>query len=224
MAESVDGPTRRLHYWSGLAIVALYIAYALATIGGFLQLGSSDEPISDPWFAAMEWIILVLCPAILIFLSSLAGIVPPDRRAWVLAAIANAAIALGLSAALHAMLLCIDRTHPLVADGGALSFTWPSIAYAIDILAWDWFFAVAMLCCGISLRGEPTMHLAANMFFFGGTLAMVGLAGPLTGSMPIRNIGIAGYAVFFPCSVGVLMWTLHRNERIAGSEAMDQKS
>jgi hypothetical protein len=54
-----------------------------------------------------------------------------------------------------------------------LSFRWPSIAYALDILSWDAFFAVSML-------------------FF------AALAGVIAGDMQVRNIGVAGNVGTFP--------------------------
>lgn len=194
---------------SGHTVIALYIAYGAATIAGFSSLANADEPMSDPWFAIMEWLIIVLGPVVLVFLSAL-GRIGGVGQPWSTAALVLAGITFALSAALHAVLLAIGRDHALVAAGGLLSFTWPSAAYAIDILAWDGFFAVALLCCAMALRHAPGMQHAFRAFALAGLVAVVGLAGPISGSMALRNIGIIGYAVIFPLAVWLVLRALPR--------------
>ena len=123
-----------LVWHSGLAVIALHLAYSAATIAGFSNLANADEPMSDRWFAAMEWLIILLGPPVLVFLSALRHI-GGARQRWSYAALVQARIAFALSAGLHALLLAIERDHALVAAGCLLSFTWSSAAYAIDILA-----------------------------------------------------------------------------------------
>jgi len=200
---NADGHTDLVRQ-SGLTVIALHVAYATATTVGFLNLTNADEPNSDPWFAAMEWLIILLGPPVLVLLSALHS-VSGVRRPWSLAALVLAGIAFALSAALHSVLLAVGRHHALVSEGGLLSFTWPSAAYAIDILAWDGFFAVALLCCAMALRATPDMGRARWAFAFAGLAALAGLAGPISGTMTLRNIGIVGYAVIFPVAVGLVL-------------------
>ncbi len=196
-------------YLSGLVVIALHLAYAIATVGGFLSLEGSEKPISDPWFAVMEVLIIALAPPVLIFFAALAHL-EQVHRLWMVAAGILAAIALTPSAVLHAVLIVIGRGHPLAADGALLAFTWPSAAYAVDILAWDWFFACSLLCCAMGLRASPALIWARRTFLLAGLLALAGLAGPLTGSMALRNIGILGYAVLFPLAVCQVLLALRR--------------
>ncbi len=189
---------------SGRAVIALHLAYGAATFAGFVTLANAHEPMSDPWFAVMEWLIILLGPPVLVFLSAL-GRAEGVERVWSLAALVMAGTAFALSAALHAVLLTIGRDHALVAAGGLLSFRWPSAAYAIDILAWDGFFAGALLCCAMALRTTPGMGRAHLAFALAGLVALAGLAGPITGEMMLRNIGIAGYAVIFPVAVWLVL-------------------
>lgn len=204
MSDADLGADMDLVRQSARAVIALHLAYAAATIAGFVTLANADDPMSDPWFAAMEWLIILLGPSVLVFLSAL-GRTEGVERAWSLAALAMAGAAFALSAALHAVLLTIGRDHALVATGGLLSFRWPSAAYAIDILAWDGFFAGALLCCAMALRTTPGMGKAHRAFALAGGVALAGLAGPISGAMVLRNIGIAGYAVIFPVAVWLVL-------------------
>jgi hypothetical protein len=199
----------RLAIQSGLAVISLHVLYAAVTIGGFLSLPSGDAPMADPWFAAMEVLIILLGPPVLVFLSALRGTVMA-ARSWMTAATMMAAVTFALSAPLHSVLLVIGRDHALVAAGGLLGFAWPSAAYAIDILAWDWFFACALLCCALALRDGSDMRPARNTFAIAGVLSLAGLAGMGAGSMALRNVGILGYAVVFPCAVGLVLRALSR--------------
>ncbi|QIQ85521.1 hypothetical protein [Erythrobacter sp.] len=193
---------------AGLAVIALHAAYAFATIAGFIALPSSSEPIGDPWFAAMELLIIALAVPVVLFFAALAR-TAQEPRGWFLAALALAAAALTTSAALHAAVLALPRDHALVAGEGApLAFVWPSAAYAIDILAWDVLFACALLCAGVGLRGAPAMRPASAAFLLAGSVALAGLIGPLTGSMPLRNLGILGYALGFPLAVWLTLRAL----------------
>lgn len=209
MEISETGNAAGSAYFSGLVVIALHLAYAAVTIGGFLALEHPDTPISDPWFAMMEVLIIGLGPPVLVFLAAL-GHVETARRPWFLAAAIMAGIAFSLSASLHIVLLVIGRGHPMAVEGALLAFTWPSVAYAIDILAWDWFFACAMLCCAMGLRDTPAMKWASRAFALSGLFAFAGLAGPLSASMTLRNIGIIGYAVLFPLAVCLALRALLR--------------
>lgn len=207
MGTAIAGGGPRLVWWSGLAVIVLHLAYAAATFAGFLSLGAADEPIADPWFAMMEWLIILIGPPVLVFLAGL-GCLSVEGRAWSLVAVALAAMTFALSAGLHAVLLVIGRDHPLAAVGGLLSFTWPSAAYAIDILAWDGFFAMALLSSAMVLRTVAGMARARVMFLLAGTCALAGLAGPISGIMPLRLVGVLGYAVLFPLASGLVLRAL----------------
>ena len=85
-----------------------------------------------------------------------------------------------------------------------MSFNWPSVAYALDILAWDVFFALSMLSAapvfyGSRLTASIRVSMAAS-----GVLALAGLSGVVVGDMRLRNIGIVGYAGVFPVTALML--------------------
>ncbi|MEE4318038.1 MAG: hypothetical protein V2I74_13750 [Erythrobacter sp.] len=200
----------RLVRRAGIAVIALHLAYAAVTIAGFLALPQRDAPIADPWFAAMEWLIILIGPCVLLFFAAFARVAA--GRTWSLCALVLAAVTFALSAALHAVILAVGRDDALVAAVGALSFVWPSAAYAIDILAWDWFFGLALLCAGMALPASPRTLSARRVFLLAGALALAGLAGPATGAMELRNVGILGYAVLFPVAVALVLRDFGRAE------------
>lgn len=70
----------------------------------------------------------------------------------------------------------------------------------MDILAWDVFFALAVLSVApVFGRGRLAKWIRALMIT-GGGLALAGLSGVITGDMQLRNIGIIGYAAVSPAA------------------------
>ena len=75
------------------------------------------------------------------------------------------------------------------------SFEWPSMAYALDILAWDWFFALSMVFGAQAFTTGRLQTAARILMLISGGLSLAGLIGVPLESMAVRNIGIIGYTV-----------------------------
>lgn len=87
---------------------------------------------------------------------------------------------------------------------GSFPFQWPSIAYALDILAWDVFFPLAALFAATAVQGPGLARVARGLLFASAALAFLGLAGAPMANMQVRNIGIIGYAARFPVAAAML--------------------
>jgi hypothetical protein len=80
-----------------------------------------------------------------------------------------------------------------------ISFRWPPIAYALDILAWDWFFALSLLFAVPVFRGGGRLEgWVWILLLVSGILSLTGLLGVPLSDMQVRNIGVIGYAVVAP--------------------------
>ena len=90
-------------------------------------------------------------------------------------------------------------------------FQWPSVVYAMDILAWDIFFPLAALSAAGAVHGAGLAGVARNLLLASAALAFIGLAGVPVASMNIRNIGIIGYVVLFPIATVMLSIVLKRD-------------
>ena len=74
-----------------------------------------------------------------------------------------------------------------------LSFRWPSVSYALDILAWDVFFALSVLFAAPAFSGDRlTVAIRVVLLIARGVLALGGLSGVIVGDMRLRNIGVLG--------------------------------
>jgi hypothetical protein len=74
-----------------------------------------------------------------------------------------------------------------------LSFNWSSVAYALDILAWDISFALSMLFAAPVFRGSRLAAWIRTLMIASGVPALAGLSGVVAGDMQLRNIRIVGY-------------------------------
>lgn len=104
----------------------------------------------------------------------------------------------GITSCVHFSILALGHTAEAQSLPGFafwFSFRWPSVVYALDILAWDWFFGLSMLFLApVFWRRRPLSELLV----LSGVLSLAGLLGVALENMPIRNIGILGCAVAAP--------------------------
>lgn len=70
--------------------------------------------------------------------------------------------------------------------------------YALDVLAWDWFFALSLLFASLVFREGRLERAVRILLLASGTLSLAGLAGVPLADMRVRNIGVLGYAVVAP--------------------------
>jgi hypothetical protein len=203
---------------AAIAVVGLAIAYAGILSLGLASLDKPTAPIEDPWFTILEILIMAIMPAIVTLMAAIHATAPDlwklrSRRAlyfMIMAAVTTMAV--------HANLLVLRRTS-LVGEpwrARLLSFEWPSLPYALDILAWDIFFAMAVLLAAPLFAGSRLGTAIRVALILTGVLALAGLAGPALGDMRLRNIGVVGYAGVFPIA-GALMALHFRAARNRGS-------
>lgn len=127
-----------------------------------------------------------------------------------LTALAFMVLMASITCSIHFVILTVSRQ---IEASGFLyasllfSFSWPSVAYTLDILAWDFFFALSMLFAAPVFRIGRLEKTVRALMIVSGVLSLVGLIGVPLANMNIRNIGILGYVgvslVVFPL-VGIL--------------------
>src|SRR5688572_20512876 len=88
-----------------------------------------------------------------------------------------------------------------------------SVAYALDILAWDLFFALSMLCTAPLFSGDRLRTWIRMLMIASAALALAGTSGVALGDMQLRMIGVVGYACLFPV-VALMLAVLFRRTRI----------
>ena len=180
------------------AVSFLLGVYAVTTVLGFLSLKSSLDPIGDPYFSIMELLTVLIAPLLVLSMIAVHAYASPEVKGYSLAALVFMILLAGITSSVHFVILTVS--HQIEATGLTwvplfLSFKWPSVVYALDILAWDWFFALSMLFAAPVFKGGRLETAVRFLMIISGVLSFAGLIGVPLGDMQVRNIGIIGYAL-----------------------------
>ena len=192
---------RRVGKTACLAIFILGIIYAITTLLGLLSLESPYDPIGDPYFTIMEILTILIASLMVIAMVAIHAYASPERKVYSLAAVCFMFIMAGITSSVHFVILAVGHQIKYEETAGFsffLSFRWPSVAYALDILAWDWFFALSILFAAPVFRTGKLEKMVRTLMIICGILSLAGLIGVPLANMQIRNIGIIGYAVIAP--------------------------
>lgn len=189
--------SRRLGQWSAWSMVGIGGGYAVALAVGFAGYGL-HAPITDPLLAIMEVLTLLSAPTLLVLMASLRADTPPERRIYSTLAFGFTVPFAALTTGVHFVELTALRQM------GTASIVWPSVAYALELLAWDGFLGLALLCAGASIPRTSTIRSGQRDtalrrgLLLSGALCLAGLVGPALGRMRWQFVGIVGYAVVLP--------------------------
>jgi hypothetical protein len=222
MPDDVTHHARTVGRYAAFGVFVVGVLYAIVTGLGFLSLESADYPIGDPYFTIMELLIIVIVVLMLAAMVSVQQIAQPTRRIYGMFATICMAMMAGITSSLHFVILTVgkdleatgERWVPLVT-----SFEWPSVVYALDILAWDWFFALSMLSGALVFQGPGLARRVRILMLVSGALSLAGLIGVPLSNMQYRNIGIIGYGIVAPIAflcIGILFGRSTDSAGVAG--------
>jgi hypothetical protein len=222
--QSIDftASARRLGLLSGVGVVLLSAAYGVTLAAGLSALRSPQQPIGDPFFPILEILILLSAPLMVAVMAAVHAWTPPEVKTYSLTALVFMGLLAGVTCAVHFVILTVGRQ----VDSAGLpwfpllfAYNWPSVSYALDILAWDLFFGLSMLFAAPVFRGDRLRTSIRRLMIVTGVLALAGLSGVVTGDMQIRMIGVVGYAGVFPIVVLLLTMLFWRTKPIVPTRA-----
>jgi hypothetical protein len=191
---------RTLGIFSAAATVILLVAYALTLAVGLASLESPQQPIGDPIFTILEVLILVMMPAMVALMVAVHAWAPMQAKTLTLTSLVFMGLLAGVTSVVHFCVLTLSRQPEFVGqpwESLVFPFAWPSVVYALDILAWDVFFPLSMLFAAPVFRGNRLAAWIRVLMIASGLLSLVGLSGVVVGDMQLRNIGIVGYVGVF---------------------------
>jgi hypothetical protein len=187
-----------------------------------LSLTSAQLPVGDPMFSILEVLIIVMMPMMVALMVAVHAWAPPHAKALSLTAVVFMGLLAGVTCSVHFVILTLSRQTAFAGQSWLplfLSFKWPSVAYALDILAWDFFFALSMLFAAPVFDGSRLATSIRVLMIASGALALAGLSGVVAGDMQLRNIGIVGYVGVFPVVAGLLAVLFYRVRPAAAHQA-----
>jgi hypothetical protein len=211
---------QRMAIVGALCVAVLCFVYAVVLALGLLLLPSPQHQIQDPWFTLMEVLIMAIAPAMVVFTAGLLAGATDAHRPYAVASVAFMTACAVLTCAVHFSVLTLSREPGIAGQDWAthvFAFQWPSVVYALDILAWDVFFPLAALFAALTVAGPGLAAIARRLLFASAALAFIGLAGVPLADMQVRNIGIVGYAVLFPIAAAFLAAHSVRTSGVPGS-------
>jgi hypothetical protein len=215
MGESMQftATARSLGIFSAAATVILLVAYAVTLAVGLASLESAQQPIGDPMFTILEVLIIIMMPVMVALMVVVHAWAPVHTKALSLISLVFMGLLAGVTCSLHFVILTLSRQPEFTGQPWlplVFSFSWPSIAYALDILGWDVFFALSMLFAAPVFRGSRLAAWIRVLMIASAVLALAGLSGVVAGEMQLRNIGIVGYVGVFLVVAALLVLLFYR--------------
>lgn len=204
---------RRFGIFSAAATVVLLVAYAATLTVGLASLESPQVPIGEPMIAILEVQIILLMPAMVALMVTVHAWAPVHLKTLSLTSVVFMGLLAGLTCSLHFVILTVSRQPEFAGEPWmplVFSFEWPSVAYALDIVGWDVFFALSMFFAAPVFRGSRLATWIRVLMLASGALALAGLSGVVLGDMQLRNIGIVGYVGVFLVVAALLAVLFHR--------------
>ena len=198
---------------AALITAILLVFYAIVLFLGYLASTSSEEPISGKLFTLMEILILLMMPAMVTLMAALHARTPGELQIMSHLAVVFMAVSAGITCTVH-LLIVLLSPHPAFNEQPWFSlifaFTWPSVVYAADILAWDFFFPLSVLFAAATMNGSPLASWIRRLLIVSGVVAASGLIGAFLGNMQLRDIGVVGYVGVFLLATGLLAGLFYR--------------
>jgi len=196
--NTIDKQNRILGTTTAWAVSILLVIYSLVLTLGLLSLKSPQDPIADPYFSIMELLILITAPLMVITMVAVHKYADSDAKIFSMIALIFMVLMAGITSCVHFVVLTVSRQIEVAGFSWAslfFSFKWPSVIYTLDILAWDWFFALSMLFAAPVFKSSSLEKTLRIVMIISGVLSLIGLIGVPFANMNVRNIGIIGYTV-----------------------------
>lgn len=195
----------RTGYFSSIGLMVVGAAYLVVVAAGISQAGL-DDSIVDPTLAVMEALTLLSAPLVVALMASVYETSSRDRKVFGVMALVFSGIMAGLTSGVHFVALTAGRQTDFTA------LEWPSTLYAVELLAWDFFLGLSLICAALVFIGSGIETLVRRSLLTAGILSLLGSIGPIFGDMALQRIGIIGYGVVLPIAALVLSRFYRRNK------------
>ncbi len=174
-----------------------------------MAAGSPALAPGDPHLAILGRLLVLSTPFMITLVVSVHGRAAPEARPFSLAAIVFMALGASLTCEVHFVQLVVLRRLPpealaAIAPFATIPWRWPSIAFGLDLLAWDVFVGLSLLSAAQVVRGDGLATATRRTMTLAGALCLIGTLGPATGDLRLQLVAIVGYAGLFPASCVLL--------------------
>jgi len=193
----------RVGAWAALAVFLVNLIYILT---GAVWLISEGDPVrrrsltpTDPHLAILESLIVLMCPLMVVTMVSVHTHASREKTTYSLASLSFMIFLAGVTGSIHfAQLVAVRRVDPLVltvlSPIVSLPWRWPSIVFAMDLLAWDLFFGLSMMFAALVFDGGKLETALRRVMLVSGVLCVSGILGPALDDLRFQGLAIVGYA------------------------------
>ena len=195
----------RIGRWSALAIFVIGVVYVLTGAAGLVLTRdvARRDPLQqvDPYLATLELLIILAAIFMVVMMGAVHAYAPREAKTYSLVALGFMLLMAVVTISVHFVQLTVVRRIEF-AGAPPLSrifFTeWPSVMFALDLLAWDLFLGLSLLCAAQVFKGAGLLVPVRVSMILSGVLCLAGLIGPASGDLRFQILGIIGYAGVFP--------------------------
>ena len=198
--NNISGSHRLLQFGlrSAWANFVLFVFYDLVVITGIVI---GQGVLQEPYLALAEVMTLVSAPLLILLMVAIHECAPQNAKVFSLTALGWMLLLAGFTIIVHFVNLTLWRQ---ISDQQKIDYErfmgweWPSMMYAIELVAWHLFFGLATFFAAFSFNGIGKERIVKQGLIITGILCIVGLIGPVIGDLRWRMIGIFGYGILFP--------------------------
>jgi hypothetical protein len=190
--------------WSARANAYLFIVYGIIVITGIV-IGQGI--LSEPYLTIAEVLTAVSAPLLIVLMASIHISAPQSAKVFSLSAFGWMVLLAGTTCIVHFVNLTLWRQIGIQQKTDyilMLGWEWPSMMYAIELLAWHFFFGLSVFFAGLAFKGHGLLKAVRIALLTTGLLCIVGLAGPLVGDLVWRLPGVFGYGIVFPITCAMI--------------------
>ena len=94
---------------------------------------------------------------------------------------------------------------------GSASLEWPSLGYALELLAWDVFLGLSLIFAAFTFEDSDRECRVRRGLLVCGILCLLGIVGPMVGNMRLQLVGVFAYGGVLPV-VCLLLSRLFRGD------------
>ena len=181
--------------WTGFAMMQ---GYCIASGLGFLSLESPLDAIGAPYSLIMDLLLILMTSLLVVTMVVVHAYAAPEHKIYSMMALAFIILLAGITSSVNFAVLIVNSQANFAGAPWLplfLPYKWPTLAYAMDVFAWDWFYALSMLCAAPIFRGGRLEQMVRIVMLVSGGLSLLGLIVLPFAVLPAIVISIAGWGV-----------------------------
>lgn len=181
--------------WIGFVVMQ---GYSVASGLGFLTLESPLDPIGAPFLPIMTLLLILTVSLMVVVMIVVHAYAAPEHKIYSMMALVFMILLAAITSSVNFAVLVVSSQSDFSGASWLplfLPYKWPAVAYALDIFAWDWFYALSMLCAALVFRGGLLERMVSIAMLFSGGLSLLGLIVLPFAVLPAIIISIVGWGV-----------------------------